>query len=499
MDQPKIPTLKDSQKPQVKLRGLSAGATLFDRLKQFKKKDLAFILAGLGTLMMAPLAEHFMMAPETGDAMNAGPGGGGGGRGIFGGGRSPYEQGDQSAVGGPSGGGSDVITPLNVRDPSSLIMGPGSAQQPPTQSAAPTAPPPAGPKGPSDADLKDALAASAVNAASAAVKKAPLPVPKIGLNGSTLRGLGVATGGSSSSAGGPGLAAPAQANFSRGGGGTNMPGVKGGGNIAAVTRGQTTGGSGLDALKAAADKAGNVFNRAGSAGAALNAAASQAIPTGGGLGSGAGQGGASPNDKAGSGNSAKESKSAGESLAYQMMKENMEKQLELYWKEKEAMDPTLELYKIRNSMAENVTGAIATSIGQWAGTFLTNALGGPSAGWYVCGPSNAPTYGPIAASAIAPTCSGGCTTTNSGGGSAGGGSSTNLLGCFNAANASILNCQGQPIPGATNCGTVGGGGPAAGPAAPAAPPAGAPGITGSGANPTITATLGGNPAPTGGH
>ena len=82
MDQPKIPTLKDSQKPQVKIKGLAAGLSLFERLKQFKKKDLAFILAGLGTLFMAPLAEHFMMAPESGDAnlqQGWGKGGTGGG------------------------------------------------------------------------------------------------------------------------------------------------------------------------------------------------------------------------------------------------------------------------------------------------------------------------------------------------------------------------------------------------------------------------------------
>ena len=95
--QPKIPTLKDAQKPQVKIKGLSAGMTLFDRLKQFKKKDLAFILAGLGTLFMAPLAEHFMMAPENGDGqLSQGWGGGKGGSGsnIFGNGSmSPYETG----------------------------------------------------------------------------------------------------------------------------------------------------------------------------------------------------------------------------------------------------------------------------------------------------------------------------------------------------------------------------------------------------------------------
>jgi hypothetical protein len=93
MDSPKIPTLKDSQKPQVKIRGLQAGATFVERLKQFRKKDLAFILAGLGTLLMAPLAEHFLMSPETGDStLSQGFGGrGSGGSGLFGAGSSPYE------------------------------------------------------------------------------------------------------------------------------------------------------------------------------------------------------------------------------------------------------------------------------------------------------------------------------------------------------------------------------------------------------------------------
>src|SRR5688572_21781157 len=93
MEQPKIPTLKDSQKPQVKIKGLAAGMSLFDRLKQFKKKDLAFILAGLGTLFMAPLAEHFMMAPESGDGTMQQGWGGKGGSNLFGSGSSPYESG----------------------------------------------------------------------------------------------------------------------------------------------------------------------------------------------------------------------------------------------------------------------------------------------------------------------------------------------------------------------------------------------------------------------
>src|SRR6185312_7229780 len=180
---PKIPTLKDSQKPQVKIRGLEAGMTLFDRLKQFKKKDLSFILAGLGTLFMAPLAEHFMMSPESADGqqLKQGWGGGAGGKGMFdGSGSSPYEPGTTGlAPGSAVGGGSDIITPLNVRDPSTLVMGPGATQQPPTNSVMPATPPPTAPASHSDSDLKDALAASARGVGAAAhAAKALLPVPK---------------------------------------------------------------------------------------------------------------------------------------------------------------------------------------------------------------------------------------------------------------------------------------------------------------------------------
>lgn len=377
MDQPKIPTLKDSQKPQVKVRGLGAGITFFDRLKQFNKKDLAFILAGLGTLFMAPLAEHFMMSPDNGDAsLSPGFGSGkGAGPGIFGA-EDRTSDGSGTAVGSPVGG-SDVITPLNVRDPSSLIMGPGSSSQPPTNSSASVAPPVSAP-GRSDQDVRDALAGAASHAASAAVKKSLLPVPKIGLSGSSLRGLGVATGNSSATAGGPGVSTQGLGLGSHGNVANNMAGVKGGGNVASVApRGLTTGADALTALKAAGDKAGGMFDRAaGSAQGNLNAAANQAIPSGVGqsAGGGSGPGGGGPGDKAGNGGGPKDSKSGGESLAYELMKQNLQKQLELYWKEQEAMDPTLELYKMRNSMAEAVAGQIGTTIGNFAGGALTGVL-----------------------------------------------------------------------------------------------------------------------------
>lgn len=365
--QPKIPTLKDAQKPQVKIKGMGAGLTLFDRLKQFKKKDLAFILAGLGTLFMAPLAEHFMMAPESGDAsLQQGWGkGGGAGSNLFGSGSSPYENGNNSiAQGGAIGGSGDIITPLNVRDPSALVMGPGAAQQPPAGSVASVTPPPTAPAK-SETDYKDALAGAASRAASAAVKKAPLPIPKIAVGGSGLRGLGAASGGSSSGSGSLGpINSGNLGQAGTGGGGLNLvrsnPNFRG----AAGPRGSSNP-SGLDGTKKAGANAGDAFSRTGSALGGLNAAASEQIPTGGQGFGGGGSGGAGANDKPGGGAGAAGSKSVGESLAFIEAKERMMENLKLEFEKKKLKDPELLLYAIRNdslkTMATEATKMLTKS------------------------------------------------------------------------------------------------------------------------------------------
>ncbi|MFI5360634.1 MAG: hypothetical protein ACHQ49_01590 [Elusimicrobiota bacterium] len=363
--QPKIPTLKDSQKPQVKVRGLEAGVSLFDRLKQFKKKDLAFILAGLGTLFMAPLAEHFMMSPESGDGALHQGWGQNGNKGIFGDGSggNPNEVGvNGMASGGPTGGGSDIITPLNVRDPSALVMGPGATQQPPTNSVMPSSPPPTAPPTHSDSELKDALAAGG-RAAGAAAKavKALVPVPKIALGGGPLRGLGVANGASSATAG---LSAPGAAAGSSKGGGSNMPGVRGGSGIKGVTRGnEGNGADALSALKNAANNAADRFNR-GEATKALSDAAAQGIPTGGGSFGGNGAGLPGSGDKGGGGNQDKSSKNVGESLAFLKMKAMQDAQIALWAEEQKAGDSKLEALKIRNTTAESLASTFATDMGK---------------------------------------------------------------------------------------------------------------------------------------
>ncbi len=361
MEQPKIPTLKDAQKPQVKIKGMGAGLTLFDRLKQFKKKDLAFILAGLGTLFMAPLAEHFMMAPENGDhTMQKGWGGGSGNAGgnMFGNGSSPYENGNNSiAQGGAIGGAGDIITPLNVRDPSALVMGPGGTQQPNAGSVTPPTAPPTAPPSNSE-DLKDALKASASRGLGEAVKKAPLPIPKIAVGGSGLRGLGVAGGGSSASGGMAPLSSGNLGTAGTGGGGLNL--VRSNPNFRGAAGPRGNGPQGLDGTKRAGQNAGDAFSRTGSALSGLNAAASEQIPTGGSGFNGGGQGGAGANDKNPGGSGAGGSKSVGESLAFIEAKERMMENLKLEFEKRKLKDPELLMYGIRNEVVK----AAALKVGE---------------------------------------------------------------------------------------------------------------------------------------
>lgn len=363
MDQPKIPTLKDSQKPQVKIKGLAAGLSLLDRLKQFKKKDLAFILAGLGTLFMAPLAEHFMMAPESGEGIMQQGWDGKAGKGIFGSGSSPYESGITGlAPGGAIGGGGDIITPLNVRDPSALVMGPGAQQQPPAGSLAPQT----APSSAKEPDLKDALANAAARAAGAATRRAPVPVPKPGMTGSGLRGLGVASGGSSAGAG----LGPINSNLApnKAAGSNSLGDVRPATGYRGVAgaRGPGTGSNAAERLKQAAGGAGDVFNKAG-AGGALETAAAQQIPGGGAGFGGAGGGGAGAADKGPGGNNSNGSKSTGESLEFLRQKQEMEKTIDLKWKmkEKRAMFP-LELQQeaAKTAVMKGVVEPLAGQFGE---------------------------------------------------------------------------------------------------------------------------------------
>jgi hypothetical protein len=457
--QPKIPTLKDSQKPQVKVRGLEAGVTLFDRLKQFKKKDLAFILAGLGTLFMAPLAEHFMMSPEAGDGtlQQGWKGNGSGGGGMFNGsGSSPYEPGTTGlAPGSAVGGGSDIITPLNVRDPSALVMGPGATQQPPTNSVMPSTPPPTAPASHSDSDLKDALAASARGVGAAAhAAKALLPIPHVALAGNSLRGLSAVSGGSSANAGGPiSSAGLVTGKANTGGGGLNN--VRASSNYKGVARGATGGDTtGMDALKKAAGDASGSFNR-GSANAGLNDAANTAIPAGGGgaLGGG-GAGGVGSTDKPFGGDQNKDGKNIGESLAFLKQKAIQDAQIALWTKEQEADDSKLEMLKMRNTMLDAVAGKLGGSLGDLISCPVTPGKGGFKGCWgsggatmYMCVDGGSVRTVPVGDVSTDGHCSGGMS---------GGNSTAGKLWTVSGDGATLSGCatetQGQKL---TGCKTDG--------------------------------------------
>ena len=335
---PQIPTLKDAQRPEVKIKGLAASLSLVGRLKQFKKKDLAFILAGLGVLFTAPMAEHFMMSPESSDSSSFKPGWGFQAAGSgFGSGSSPYETGvNGMAPGGVAGGGTDVITPLNVRDPSALIMGPAAQQQ----AAATSVTPPTPPVVKESSDWKDAIANAAAKGASAATKAASLPVPKASLTNAGLRGLGVASGSSGSSF----SLAPLSAAASHAGNEAapsnsltqviKAPGYQGVG----ARSPQGTSQASLDALKGMAAKAGTDMNRTGSAATNLVEAASRNMPSGSGN-DGMGQGGSGAGEKGPGGNQNKDGKTMSDSLAFLAEKDNQQQARSLYWKlqEKKAM------------------------------------------------------------------------------------------------------------------------------------------------------------------
>ncbi|MFA5140332.1 MAG: hypothetical protein WC728_13960 [Elusimicrobiota bacterium] len=310
----------------LKVRGLPGGATLVERLKRLRKKDFAFIAAGLAVLMMAPVAEHFLISPEEElGVLKQGfstPGEGG----LFPDGRSVYESGTGGlSPGSLYGSGTDVITPLNVRDPSALIMTSG-AQKPaamlPTESA-----PPAKESG----GWKDALAQAASAGVKKAIQKSPkLPRPDVRMSGA-LRGLQAAQGGGGGSYSLPALSASKVPNRAMDSNALSRaqaaPGYRG------VAPRSPMSGGGPESLKAAGARQSDIFNKGGSAGNNLDAAAREAIP--GGQGSSEGAYGRGPDDKSPGNNGKEGDKSLGESLALMRAKMEMQKAIDLKWKKKE--------------------------------------------------------------------------------------------------------------------------------------------------------------------
>ncbi len=371
-----VPTLSDAtqtlRNPAFKVRDLSA-RTLVERFKQFRKKDLAFILAGLGVLFTAPMAERYLMSPTNGssDVFKEGwgfrPGQGG-----LGAGGSPFDTGENGfATGNQIGENGDIITPANFRDPSSLILGPEAEAQPPaTTSEAPAS-------GSEGSNWKNALAEAGGNAAKKALGRAGLPMPPLTLSKNMLSGLA----GLSPQGGGEHYSLPpvGGGHVPNGPNVSNSLGaVKANPNLKGVGPWSETGnGSGsIEALKTAGGNAASQFSNPSAAKGLENAAAVQ-MPT------------ANPNrfgsagaDKGLGNNSVKMNKNLGESLAFMAAKMNMQKAIDLQWKlaEKKAMMwPNIE----EKALTDMVTKPLA-GVEDAISNGLAGFLGGPAADTYSC-------------------------------------------------------------------------------------------------------------------
>ncbi len=384
-----VPTLSDAtqtlRNPAFKVKDLSS-RTLVERFKQFRKKDLAFILAGLGVLFTAPMAERYLMSPTNGssDVFKEGwgfrPGQGG-----LGAGGSPFDTGENGfATGNQVGENGDIITPANFRDPSSLILGPEAEAQPPATTSEAPAPSSGG------SNWKNALAEAGSGAARKALGRAGLPMPPLTLSKNMLSGLvGLSPQGGGEHYSLPpvgGGHVPNSPNVSN-----SLGAVKANPNLKGVGPWSETGnGSGsIEALKTAGGNAASQFSNP-SAAKGLNNAAAVQMPT------------ANPNrfgsagaDKGLGNNSVKMSKNLGQSLAFMAAKMNMQKAIDLQWKlaEKKAMMwPNIE-EKMLTDMVTKPLGAVEDALGQGIAGFL----GGPSADHYHCS-SNGQDYSALTCS-----------------------------------------------------------------------------------------------------
>jgi len=366
------PTLKDFQKTRIKLQG-SGPRTLLERMKSFRKKDLLFILSGLGVLVAAPLAEHLMVGQQPSgltqgwDNKNGLPGG-------FGGGTSPYEPGINGlAPGQAAGGNGDIITPFNARDPASLILSPDAAAQPPVGSSNAPADNGNG-QGNGQAPWKNVLAQAGGNAAGAATQSAGLPLAPPALGDGVFGDHGPANS-TSASYTPPPISASNVPN--RAAGNDSLGQVHGGGVTGASPYSMTSGGS-PEGLKSAANQAGAYFNRPTSAAGGLEKAASVNMPGGGSGSSGAGAGG-SQADKGFGQDSNKGSKSAGESLAEKAAEQNQQHAIDLYWKklEEQQMAPIKLQEKMQEEIVMTPLKAMTAEIGKIMAAGVKKAFAGP--------------------------------------------------------------------------------------------------------------------------
>jgi hypothetical protein len=187
-------------------RGASPGRTdtFFFRLRGFKGKELAFIVAGFAMLVLAPIAEFLLTSPD--EKTSGGLRQGFDQKGMdYGGPGSPFEDGiARIAPGNLLGQIAESISPLTARDPASLILSPQSEEEQPEEAASPAEPKEPPPK--RESAWKDAISAAKKGTREAA-KRVRLPVPSAKLAGK-LSGISALSGGSGGSGSALSLSAP---------------------------------------------------------------------------------------------------------------------------------------------------------------------------------------------------------------------------------------------------------------------------------------------------
>ena len=279
---PKVP-----QNPQLKIKNPEFSLGLLSRIRRMDKKDLAAIGAGLSLLITLPVAENYISRSTDEGFLTPGFssrdtemfGDGGGKKGAY----EPGAGGLGAPGSVPGEAGEEYVTPLDARDPASLVMGLGGPRQKPAGE---------------EEDLKDALANALQQGTRQANQSAGLPKPSKTLASHLRLGGGGGGGGGTTaamnfkgtnikSAAGDVPSAPGARRLAYSGA-RGMPGY---GGVAPRSLNAGTG-EALERLRSEADKAA-MFNRNAGAVKSLDQAGKDALDLGaeaGGGSSGAGSG-----------------------------------------------------------------------------------------------------------------------------------------------------------------------------------------------------------------
>ncbi|MDD2804793.1 MAG: hypothetical protein PHV33_04505 [Elusimicrobiales bacterium] len=353
-----------------------AAGSVFDRLKNLSRKDMAFVGIGLSVLVMAPVAEYMMSQPAETNLLRANDFNGPRGQG-------PNDSGLGNLSPGSSDGSGEVITPLSSRDPASLILG--------SQPAQPVMPPASAP--PPQSSWRDAVKDAGREAFSAATKSAgaPTPIPKMQSGMRGLFGGGESTR-SSGSLGGGKIIQDAQSASSKAAkrsmvGPVAMAGYKG---VASNTPNSASKGA-FEKLRSQADKSAGYFT-GGSAMNSLDKAAAEAVNVGAGAGGAGGLGDGDKTTKPSNSNNKYEHNRSGETLAEMAAKQRMNKALE--W----------EFFK-KYEIPKQIINAVVGKVAEWFGKQVERGLNGPGGAptTYICaltpptGDCNNPVRGPRSA------------------------------------------------------------------------------------------------------